>query len=136
MNDTTTTPMTFSAKLGDHQIDGECVNPGDWFGKAWILEIGVGFSSFYFAVEGDCEQDVIDNFIDLSERRHLLLIEDTNDLDEDWTTRAGNAGEPVDLSNVAIHGKAVSRMNDDMPIAMVYFTKDGEQTPIDYANRE
>lgn len=138
--------MKFTAKMGDHQIGGHCVNPGEWFGKAWVVEVGIGCSSLFYAVEGDHEQAVIDALTDSEEYGHVIRYDsETEALDaangeEENICRAGNASEPVDLDNVAIHGCAVSRMNDDIP----YNAKEGcsairydtGETPIEYANRE
>ncbi len=61
-------------KLGDHQIDAEVINPGDWWGKVWLIEIGHGISSSYFAVEGDTLQHALDEFAD-SAYGHLIHID-------------------------------------------------------------
>ena len=43
--------MTIIAKgnLNGHDIEAEVINPSDWFGKIWLVEIGCGFSSRLFA---------------------------------------------------------------------------------------
>lgn len=130
--------MRFKAMLNGQEIEGDCVNPGEWFGKAWIVEVGCGFSSIFFAVEGDGPQDVIDNLCDSEEYGHLIRVdEDTaKEAEEDGLelNYAGNASEPVDLENVHIHGEYVNRMTDAMPVpSMKYLV--GEMTPIEYANR-
>lgn len=117
--------MRFKATIRGGEFQGECVNPGEWFGKAWVIECGIGYSSLYYAVEADHESDAIDELADSEEYGHIIRI-DESDADED-THRAGNAGEPVDLDNVAMY----------RPESIVYILDDGtELTPIEYANRE
>lgn len=84
------------------------VNRGDWWGKTWLLEIGLGFSSVFYVVEGDNETDVIDTFAD---SKHSHMIDDDNicefceedDFDNCTCTFAGNDGHRVNLDNVMLH---------------------------------
>jgi hypothetical protein len=108
--------VTFSAKLGNHDIRGDVINPGDWFGKVCVIEVGFGVSSFFYAVEADGWNSAIDEFVD-SERGHLIRIseDDMADYDEDEVRRAGNACEPVDLENAVIHDIPVKYHGDHLP---------------------
>jgi len=117
--------MRFKAKHNGYEVEGDCVNPGEWFGEAWVIESGCGYSSIFFAVEADNESDAIDELTDHDDYGKCIRI-DEEDADEE-TYRAGNAGEPVDLDNVAMF----------RPKSIVYILDDGtELTPIEYANRE
>lgn len=97
-------PVRFSCKWGEHEIEGDVVNPGDNWGEGYVIEIGCGYSSLYFYVEADGECEAIDEFAD-SKYGHLIEIseEDMADYDEDGVSRAGNDGHPVDLDNLLIH---------------------------------
>lgn len=97
-----------SCKLGDHELtDVPVINPGAWFGRTWLIEIGHGYSSSYFAVEADSAADAIDEFSD-SEFGHLIHVadDDLDDYPEDCRSYAGNDGRVVDLDNVMLHKPA------------------------------
>jgi len=100
--------VTFSTKLGDHEITGEVINPGEEFGNVCIIEIGCGFSSFFFAIECEDEQTAIDILAD-SRFSHHIEIEEDEENDEDYCSYAGNEGIPVNLDNVAIHSTSETR---------------------------
>ena len=91
--------MKFSETYAGHEITGEYVNPGDWFGEVWIIEVGVGFSSLFYAVEAGNESDAIDVLTD-SRWGHIIKVDESDDLSD--VTRAGNAGDPISLTDVAI----------------------------------
>lgn len=55
-------PIIAKGRLGQHDIEAEVLNPSSWFGKTWLIEIGCGFSSSFFAVEADTVTDAIDEF--------------------------------------------------------------------------
>lgn len=67
--------MTVIAKgrLGDHEIDAEVVNPGGWWGKLWLIEVGLGYSSVYYAIEAGSEQDALDEFADSKHGHHIHI---------------------------------------------------------------
>lgn len=55
--------VTAHGKLNGHDIEAEVINPGDWFGKVWLIEVGCGYSSIFFAVEADHVSDALDKFV-------------------------------------------------------------------------
>ena len=60
--------MTITARgnLNGHDLtDVPVLNPGDWFGKAWLVEIGGSYSSLYLIVEADSMSDAIDELADI-----------------------------------------------------------------------
>lgn len=85
----------------------EYVNEGDWFGKCWLIEIGVGYFSLFYVVEADAPSDAIDALVD-SEFGHILKTDElcaaceVDDHDNCQCTYAGNFGERVNLDNVYI----------------------------------
>ena len=44
--------VTANASFHGHELNGiSVINPGNWFGKTWLLEIGGSYSSLYLVVE-------------------------------------------------------------------------------------
>ena len=74
------------------------VNPGGWFGQAWIIWVPLGNFMFPWIVEADSEGNAVDELVDI---HPYTLVIDEEDADEE-THRTGNDGKPVDLSNVRI----------------------------------
>ena len=72
------------------------INRGGWYGKTWLVEIGMGLESCFVLVEADTESDAIDELAD-SKRSYLI-----DDDDDDDRYCAGNDGHPVNLDNVGI----------------------------------
>ena len=69
------TKVTASFTLRAHQFTGvPVVNPGDWFGKSWLIVIGEGPGCNFYVVEADSPSDAIDEFID-SEYGSVVHIE-------------------------------------------------------------
>jgi hypothetical protein len=143
------TKIVARGKLGDHDIEATAVNPGDWFGKVWLIEIGCGFSSSFYAVEAGSEQDAIDEFADSEEYSHLIAVGErelaeapqmTGDdcsaydkwVEENGYSSAGNDGHLVDLTSVLIHGKSCSISDDSIPWPCLYFIPEGI-SPLDFA---
>lgn len=76
----------------DQQIEGPVVNPADWFGKVWLVEIPHGP---VLAVEADHEQAAIDVLADSLEYGHWIN-------DPDGKETAGNDDHPVDTTMVRV----------------------------------
>lgn len=104
-----TLDTTFFANDGRHDIQGTVINPGEWFGEVWLLQIAIANTvNPFYAIEANNEQDAIDIFAD-SERFSYLIDVDDNDApkteaeeeNSDYT-RAGNDGHWVDLSNCSL----------------------------------
>lgn len=68
--------MTVTAKgcLGGRDIEAEVLNPGDWWGKIWLIEVGCGISSLFFVVEAEHESAAFDVLADHEERGHHIRI--------------------------------------------------------------
>lgn len=87
---TTTTTVTAKGRLGDRDIEAQAVNPGGWFGKVWLLEVGGGFTPLYFAVEADSVSDAVDEFLDWEEEHgttHIRLDPDDDAIADDYGDR-------------------------------------------------
>lgn len=92
--------VSFKCKLGQHDVDGVVVNPGEWFGIVWLIQIGISNNlNPFYAVEARNEQHAIDVFAD-SRFSHLIDVDVEDDNDE--YPSAGNDGHKVDLDNVHI----------------------------------
>ena len=55
--------VTAHGKLHGHDIEAEVINPGDWFGKVWLIEVGGSYTPIFFAVEADHVSDALDKFV-------------------------------------------------------------------------
>lgn len=85
---------------GGQEVDAYAVNPGEWFGKKYVLQIAIANAlNPFLVIEADTEQDAIDTWADSDSYGHLINVDDHEDVDEDTAT-AGNDSHPVDLSNV------------------------------------
>jgi hypothetical protein len=136
-----TAMITAKGRLGNHDIEAECINPGDWFGKVWLLEIGCGYSSGFFAVEADSVTDAIDEFSG-SKYGHLILIDEADFADyvEDgeFNGYTNDGGQPCDLDNVMVHGEERPGRGEYTPWNCRYFADDlpaEGMTPIAYYRR-
>ena len=86
--------------LGWQRVDG-LVNRGEWFGKTWLVGIGMGFDAALFVVEADHEQDA-EIFFCESRFKHLTAVA-PEDFDPDYVEYFYNdVGEPHNMENVRI----------------------------------
>ena len=98
--------ITASAKVGEHELtDIPVLNPGDWFGKTWLLEIGGSYSPLFLIVEADSASDAIDELADNERYGHNIVVdaEDLGDYDPE-SCHYGPSGQVLDLDHLAIHG--------------------------------
>lgn len=98
--------ITAKAKLGDHELnDIPVINPGNWFGKTWLLEIGGSYSSLYLVVEADSASDAIDELADNERYGHNIIVDEDylDDYPED-DRHYGPSGQVLDLDHLMIHG--------------------------------
>ena len=122
-------------KLGDNAIEAEVLNPGDWFGKTWLIEIGGSNWPLFLAVEADSVSDALDELADNEKYGHNIVVADADLGDYPEEDRHyGPSGQVVDLDNVMVHGQE----RRATPWECVY-TGDNLPTPMkptDYCNRE
>jgi hypothetical protein len=97
------------------------VNPGDWWGRTWLIEVGCGYSSLFFIVEADYPSDAVEEFSE-SEWGHLIHIEepDLADYPEDDLSYDAD-GNPYTLENVMYYGTESYRYSDRPPFPVRYF---------------
>ncbi|WP_165248014.1 hypothetical protein [Paludisphaera soli] len=114
--------ITASCKFGDHDIkDIPVLNPGGWFGKAWLIEIGGGYTPLFLVVEADSVTDAIDELSDdptFGPQVHVS-DEDLGDYPEN-ERRYDGSGRVIDLDWVAVHG----REGCDLPYSIEYHVGD------------
>ena len=81
-------------------------NPGGWFGKAWLLEVGGSYWPLFLVVEAGCVQDAIDELADDGKYRHHIIVPD-NDLGDypEGERHYGHGGQVLDLDQLMIHGR-------------------------------
>ena len=98
--------ITAKAKLGDHELnDIPVIDPGDWFGKTWLLEIGGSYTPLFLIVEGDSASDAIDELADNEQYGHNIIVDDDSldDYPED-DRHYGPSGQVLDLDHLMLHG--------------------------------
>lgn len=111
-----------NADFHGHELtDIPVINPGDWFGKTWLIEIGGSYSSFYLIVEAGSMSDAIDELADSEKYGHHIVVEDDNLDDYDpETCNYGPSGQVIDLDHLMIYGAEGS----DCPFLCRYFGDD------------
>ena len=111
--------ITASCELHGHGLTGiPVLNPGDWFGKTWLLEIGGGYASFFLVVEARSVEDAIDELSDNEKYGHNIHVtdEDLGDYPENERSYAGNDGRIVDLSQLIGRPHSVKYHGDGLPV--------------------
>ena len=67
--------ITARANLNGHDlIDIPVLNPGDWFGKAWLIELGGSYTPLFLIVEADSMSDAIDELAENEKYGHHIII--------------------------------------------------------------
>lgn len=101
-------PKTITATCelnGQALTDVAVVNPGDWFGKTWLLEIGGSYLPLFLIVEADRASDAIDELADSEKYGHHIVVDEADLGDYDpGTCQYGPSGQVIDLDHLAIHG--------------------------------
>lgn len=103
----TETTITATATLHGHELkDIEVVNPGGWFGKTWLIEIGGSYWPLFLIVEADSVQDAVDELADSEKFSHHIVVDeaDLGDYPEE-ERHYGPCGQVLDLDHLMIHGQ-------------------------------
>lgn len=129
--------ITARGSFGGQELkDMPVLNPGDWFGKAWLLEIGGSYWPIFLIVEADSVTDAIDELADNEKYGHHIVVppEDLGDYPED-ERQYGASGQVIDLDHLMIHGQEGA----NCPFPCTYHG-DGlppeGMRPSDFCNRE
>jgi hypothetical protein len=110
--------ITASCKFHDHDLtDIPVINPGDWFGKTWLLELGGSYTPLFLVVEADTICDAIDELSDNETYGHQIHVpdEDLPDYLEDSRHYDG-CGRVIDLDHLMIYGEE----RKDVPFPVKY----------------
>lgn len=124
-------------RLNGHELtDVPTINPGDWFGKTWLLEIGGSYAPLFLIVEADSAQDAINELADSEKYGHHIVVGDDDLGDYDPAICSyGPSGQVIDLDWLMIHGME----GTDVPFPCRYFggglPEDG-MSPADFHCRE
>lgn len=121
--------VTACATFHGHELTNiPVVNPGDWFGKTWLIEIGGGYSPLFLVVEADTVQDAIDEVADSDDHGQHIVVADEYLADYDpETCHYGPSGQVIDLDHLMIHGME----GTDTPFPCRYH---GERLPAEGIN--
>lgn len=95
------------ANFHGHELkDITVINPGGWFGKTYLIEIGGSYSSFYLVVEADSMSDAINELADDEKHGHHIVVEDEylSDYDPE-SCHYGSSGQVLDLDHIMIYGE-------------------------------
>ena len=98
--------ITASATFHGQELkDVPVLNPGGWFGKTWLLEIGGSYWPLFLIVEADTVLDAIDELADNEKFGHNIVVppEDLGDYPEN-DRHYGASGQVLDLDHLMIHG--------------------------------
>lgn len=116
--------ITARGNLNGHDLtDIPVINPGGWFGKAWLVEIGGSYWPLFLIVEADSITDAIDELAENEKYGHQIVVAaaDLDDYPEDERHYSGT-GQVLDLDHLMIHG----REGSECPFPCRYF---GEGLP-------
>jgi hypothetical protein len=98
--------ITARGTFNGHDLtDIPVINPGDWFGRAWLVEIGGSYSPLCLIVEADSVCDAIDELAEHEKYGHHIIVaeEDLGDYPEGDRHYSGT-GQVLDLDHLMIHG--------------------------------
>lgn len=111
--------ITANGTFHGHELkDTPVINPGDWFGKTWLVEIGGSYSPFFLIVEADSMSNAIDELADHEKYGHHIIVEeaDLGDYPEE-DRHYGASGQVLDLDHLMIHGHEGS----ETPFPCMYY---------------
>ncbi len=99
--------ITASCTLHKHTLtDIPVLNPGNWFGKTWLLELGGSYTPLFLVVEADTISDAIDELSDSETYGHQIHVSDEDLGDYPEEDRHYDAsGRVIDLDHLIIHGQ-------------------------------
>lgn len=113
--------MTITARgtlNGLELTDVPVLNPGDWFGKAWLIELGGSYTPLFLIVEADSIGDAIDELAENEKYGHQIVVADA-DLGDypEHDRHYSAAGKVLDFDWLMIHGQEGA----DCPFPCRYF---------------
>lgn len=123
MSEANATPVVRAkGKLGDHDIDAIVLNPGGWFGRTWLLELGGSYTPLFLVVEADSMSDAIDELSDNERFGPQIHVDDQSLLDYPEDERQyDSSGRVIDTQWLAIHGDEGGGRTKAMAWPCVYY---------------
>ena len=111
--------ITATATFHGHNLANMPVlNPGGWFGKTFLIEIGGSYTSLFLIVEADSMCSAIDELADNERYGHLIVVNDEDLADYDpEDCHYGPSGQVLDLDHLMIYGEE----RGDRPFPCRYF---------------
>ena len=110
--------ITASCEFHGHELQNiPVLNPGGWWGKAWLIELGGSYTPLFLIVEADTVSDAIDELSDDKAYGHQIHVPDADlgDYPEDERHFDGS-GRVIDLDHVLVHGQERA----DLPFLVRY----------------
>lgn len=102
MNEITATATFHGKELKDIPV----LNPGDWFGKTWLLELGGSYSPLFLIVEADNVSDAIDELADSEKYGHQIVVPEAELGDYLENDRHyDGSGRVLDLDHLMVYGQ-------------------------------
>ena len=98
-----------------NECQAEVLNPGNWFGKTYLIANACCYSPPMWIVEGGNGQDAIDEFIDIKPDEFAIPEEDMKDYKDDQIHYGGNGGLPCDLDNMYLNEIKCRYFGDNLP---------------------
>lgn len=101
------TEIKAKANINGHELtDVPVLNPGDNWGRCWLLEIGGSYTPLFLVVEADSAADAIDELADNEKYGHNIIVADDDLADYDPNDcQFGPSGQVLDLDWLEIHGQ-------------------------------
>jgi hypothetical protein len=99
--------ITANAIFHGHELkEIPVLNPGGWFGKTWLIEVGGSYSPLFLVVEADHLWSAIEELADNEQYGHHIVVPDEylGDYPED-DRHYGASGQVIDLDHLMIHGQ-------------------------------
>ena len=112
------TNVTASCEFNGLQLtDIPVINPGGWFGKSWLVEVGGSYTSLFLVVEADTVSDAIDELSENKTYGNQIHVpeSDLGDYPEDQRHYDGK-GRVLDLDHLMVHGQERA----DLPFPVKY----------------
>lgn len=132
MGEITATAMIAGTEHGDIAV----LNPGDYFGRCYLIEIGGSYWPLYLIVEAGNMIDALDVLAENEKYGHQIVVDDEDLADYPENGRVYSAtGKVLDLDHVQVYGYD----GEECPFPCLYHG-DGLPaegiSPIEFANRE
>lgn len=111
--------ITAKGTFRGHELnDLPVLNPGDWFGRTWLIEIGGSYCPLFLVVEADSVWSAIEELAENEQFGHNIVVadDDLGDYPEEDRTY-GPSGQVLDLDHLMVHGSE----DADRPFPCRYF---------------